>query len=98
MLYNPDLKTVKDMFKKLYLVVVLGAALACHAAPSKPIKVDGSNDLQPDARQSLVCKQVAAFISQANYKKVNLNDSLSVVIYNRYIKKLDPNHIYLLAS
>ncbi|WP_461450485.1 carboxy terminal-processing peptidase [Mucilaginibacter sp.] len=86
------------MFKKLYFVLVLSAAVACHAAPSKPIKVDGSNDLQPDARQNLVCKEVASLISKYNYKKVNLNDSLSAVVYTRYIKKLDPDHNYLLAS
>lgn len=97
MYINPDLKTVKDMFKKLYLVLVLGATLACHAAP-KPIKVDGSNDLQPDARQNIVCKEVAELITKYNYKKVDLNDSLSVIIYNRYLKKIDENHNYLLAS
>jgi len=96
--FNPDLKTVKDMFKKLYFVLVLSAAVACHASPSKPVKVDGSNDLQPDARQNLVCKEVASLISKYNYKKVNLNDSLSAVVYDRYIKKLDPDHNYLLAS
>ena len=99
MLYkNPDLKTVKDMFKKVYLVLVLGAALACHAAPSKPIKVDGSNDLQPDTRQNIACKEVAELISKYNYKKVDLNDSLSAIIYKRYLKKIDENHNYLLAS
>jgi len=98
MLYkNPDLKTVKDMFKKVYLVLMLGAALACHASP-KAIKVDGSNDLQPDNRQNIVCKEVAELISKYNYKKVDLNDSLSVIIYNRYLKKIDENHNYLLAS
>jgi len=96
--FNPDLKTVKDMFKKLYFVLVLSAAVACHASPSKPVKVDGSNDLQPDARQNLVFKEVASLISKYNYKKVNLNDSLSAVVYDRYIKKLDPDHNYLLAS
>jgi len=97
---NPELKTVKDMFKKLYLVLVLGAALACHATASKPkpIKVDGSNDIQPDEKQSLVCQKVAELISNYNYKKVPLNDSISGVIYNRYIKLLDENHNYLLAS
>lgn len=99
MLYrNPDLKTVKDMFKKVYLVLMLGAAMACHAAPSKPIKVDGSNDLQPDTRQNIACKEVAELISKYNYKKVDLNDSLSAIIFNRYIKKIDENHNYLLAS
>ena len=95
---NPELKTVKDMLKKIYLVLVLGAALACHAAPAKPIKVAGSNDIQADEQQSIVCKTVAELISNYNYKKVPLNDSLSTVIYNRYIKSLDESHNYLMAS
>jgi carboxyl-terminal processing protease len=95
---HPDLKTIKDMFKKLYFVLVLGAAMACHASPAKPIKVPGSNDLQPDTRQEIVVKEVAELISKYNYKKVDLNDSLSVVIYNSYIKKIDENRSYLLAS
>jgi carboxyl-terminal processing protease len=96
--WNPDLKKVKDMFKKIYILLVLGAALACHASPKPPTKVAGSNDLQPDAQQSIVCKTVATFISDYNYKKVNLNDSISQVVYKRYIKSLDENHNYLLAS
>ncbi|WPU98322.1 carboxy terminal-processing peptidase [Mucilaginibacter sp. cycad4] len=86
------------MFKKVYLLLVLGAALACKASPSKPVKVAGSNDLQPDEQQSLVCKQVASLISNYNYKKVPLNDSVSAIIYDRYIKSLDENHSYFLAS
>ena len=86
------------MFKKLYFVLVLGAAMACHAAPSKLIKVDGSNDLKPDTRQEIVLKEVAELLLKYDYKKVDLNDSLSTVIFNTYIKKLDPDHSYLLAS
>ncbi|HEY8780911.1 MAG TPA: carboxy terminal-processing peptidase [Mucilaginibacter sp.] len=86
------------MFKRLYLVLVLGATLACHATPAKPIKVPGSNDIQPDEKQSLVCQTVAQLVSKYNYKKVSLNDSISRVIYNRYIKLLDQSHNYLLAS
>ena len=93
-----DLKTVKDMFKKLYIVLVLGAALACKASPSHPPTVRGALDLQPDEQQSIVCKEVADLISKYNYKKVPLNDSISEVIYKRYIKSLDENHNYLLAS
>jgi len=94
----PDLTLVKDMFKKFYFVLALGAALACNAAPPKPVKVPGSNNLEPTEQQRIVCKTVADFISRFNYKKVNLNDSLSAIIYNRYIKSLDGNHTYLLAS
>ena len=87
------------MFKKLYILLLLGAALACKASPSHQItKVAGSNDLQPDAQQSVVCQYVANIISDHNYKKVPLNDSISQVVYNRYIKSLDENHNYLLAS
>lgn len=95
---NPDLKTTKDMFKKLYIVLILGSALACKAAPPKAIKVAGSNDIQPDEQQAVVCKWVTTLISGYNYKKVPLNDSISTLIFNKYIKTLDENHNYLLAS
>jgi carboxyl-terminal processing protease len=86
------------MFKKLYFLLVLGAVLACKASPQQSPKVAGSNDLQPDPQQSIVCQTVAKFISDYNYKKVDLNDSISEVIYNRYLKELDENHNYFLAS
>ncbi|HTH83073.1 MAG TPA: carboxy terminal-processing peptidase [Mucilaginibacter sp.] len=86
------------MFKKFYFVLILGTALACKAAPSKPVKVPGSNNLEPTEQQSIICKAVAQLISKYNYKKADLNDSLSAAIFNRYIKSLDENHTYLLAS
>jgi len=86
------------MFKKLYFIVVLGAALACKASPKLADTVAGSNNLQPEAQQTVVCKYVASLISEYNYKKVELNDSISKVIFDRYLKQLDENHNYLLAS
>jgi len=94
---TPDLTTVKDMFKKGYLLLMMAAALACKAAPSKPVKVSTA-DLVPDEQQVIVCKKIAELITNYNYKKVDLNDSISTVIYNRYIKSLDENHSYFLAS
>lgn len=100
MFYNiSELETAKHMFKKLYILVVLGAALACNAAPNKPaLKIAGPGDLHPDEQQSVVCKEVAELITRYNYKKVALNDSLSSIIFDRYIKSLDENHNYFLAS
>ena len=99
LIFTPDLKRVKDMFKRFYFVLVLGAALACNAAPSQPLtKVDGVTNLEPTSQQSTTVRAVATLISTSNYKKVPLNDSLSVVIYDRYIKSLDENRNYLLAS
>ncbi|MBW4888280.1 carboxy terminal-processing peptidase [Mucilaginibacter sp. HMF5004] len=106
------------MFKRIYVLLILGAALACNASPvgssnfdlselhledgitpvKKSARVDGSNDLQPDEKQSLVSRVVAQMITNNNYKKVKLNDSLSAVIFNRYVKSLDDNHDYFLAS
>ena len=94
----PDLKKVKDMFKKIYLFVLLGAALACKASPKLADTVAGSKNIQPDLQQTVVCKYVSQLISEYNYKKVPLNDSLSKVIFDRYIKQLDENHNYFLAS
>jgi len=96
---GPDLNSVKDMFKKLYLMLVMAAALACNASPSKPVyKNAGPNDLQPDEQQKVVLGYVTKLITEYNYKKVPLNDSVSAIIYDRYLKKLDENHNYLLAS
>jgi carboxyl-terminal processing protease len=54
MFYNtPDLTTIKDMFRKIYLLVLLAAALACKASPSKPVQVSEA-DLQPDEQQIMV--------------------------------------------
>ncbi|RFZ83504.1 tail-specific protease [Mucilaginibacter terrenus] len=88
------------MFKKFYLLVVLGAALACNASPSKPVpaRKAGPNDLVPDAQQSVIMQKVAGLVSGYNYKKVELNDSISALIYTDYLKKIDPNHNYYLAS
>lgn len=96
---DPDLKTVKDMLKKFYLMLVLAAALACNASPSKPVmKKTGPNDLQPDEQQSVVMKTVAGMVSNYNYKKVPLNDSISAIIYTEYLKKIDENHNYFTAG
>jgi len=84
------------MFKKIYLVLVFGAAVACKASPVKQKVSDG--DLVPDEQQSVVCGRIAQLITTYNYKKVSLNDSISKEIFDRYIKSIDENHSYFLAS
>ena len=80
------------------MMAILGASVACHATPGTPIKVAGSKNIEPDEQQAIVCKEVTEMITNYNYKKIKLNDSISTVIYNRYLKALDENHNYLLAS
>ncbi|AMR34440.1 tail-specific protease [Mucilaginibacter sp. PAMC 26640] len=88
------------MCKKIYLMLVLAAALACNASPSKPVamKKAGPNDIQPDEQQSIVMQKVAGLVGTYNYKKVDLNDSISAIIYTEYLKKIDENHNYLTAG
>ena len=86
------------MFKKIYILLVLSAALACKGAPNKTPYPVLPGDLHPDKQQSIVCKLVAEMITNYNYKKVALSDSVSGIVFDRYIKALDENHNYLLAS
>ena len=86
------------MLKRILLVTFTAAVLACQAAP-KPLKVvEGIPNIKPDEQQSLVCKEVVALIENYNYKKLTLNDSISSLILDKYIKDLDPYRSYFLAS
>ncbi len=88
----------KDMLRKIFLGLSIAVSAACSATPRLPIDVPGSNNLKPDAQQSLIVKDVAGLITSFNYKKVELNDSLSAVIFDNYLKDLDPNKSYFLAE
>lgn len=86
------------MFKKIYIFFALGAALSCQAASHQLPMVAGPGDLHPGKQQSVVCKMIAEMITRYNYKKLAINDSISELIFDHYIKALDENHSYFLAS
>ncbi|WP_317042788.1 carboxy terminal-processing peptidase [Pedobacter caeni] len=87
------------MLKRTLLVAFTGAVLACQAAAPKPQQlVKGISNIVPDERQSLVVKEVVGLIENYNYKKIKLNDSISSLILDKYIKDLDPYKYYFLAS
>ncbi|OKS86074.1 carboxy terminal-processing peptidase [Mucilaginibacter polytrichastri] len=86
------------MYKRFFLLFFTVILLGCKVASSAALPVIDSGDVLPDAKQSVVLKSVAEMVSRYNYKKVELNDSISGVIYNRYLKSLDGNHNYFLAS
>jgi carboxyl-terminal processing protease len=94
-----DFKLFKEMLKRILLVTFTAAVLACQAAAPKPQKlVEGIPNIKPDEQQSLVCKEIVALIENYNYKKITLNDSISSVVLDKYIKALDPYRSYFLAS
>ena len=81
------------MIKNLFIALIFGAAMKLNAQV-----VTRSGSLLPTKRQQIVTKLVAEMITTANYKTLPLNDSLSLLIYDRYLKALDPSHNYLLSS
>ncbi|WEK19160.1 MAG: carboxy terminal-processing peptidase [Candidatus Pedobacter colombiensis] len=93
-----DFKIVKEMLKKILLVTFTAAVLACHASPHPQQMVQGVTNIVPDERQSLVCKEIVALIENYNYKKIKVNDSISSLILDKYIKELDPYKYYFQQS
>lgn len=93
-----DFKIVKEMLKKILLVTFTAAVLACHAAPQPQQLVQGISNIVPDEKQALVCKEIVALIENYNYKKIKVNDSISSLVLDKYIKELDPYKYYFLAS
>jgi len=93
-----DFKLFKEMLKRILLVTFTAAILACQAAPKPQKLVEGIPNIKPDEQQSLVCKEIVALIENYNYKKLTLNDSISSLILDKYVKALDPYRSYFLAS
>lgn len=96
--YKMDFKLFKEMLKRTLLVTFTAAVLACQASPKPQQLVKGVSNIVPDERQSLVVKEVVGLIENYNYKKIKLNDSISSLILDKYIKDLDPYKYYFLAS
>ncbi|MES2456666.1 MAG: carboxy terminal-processing peptidase [Bacteroidota bacterium] len=86
------------MLKKVLLVTFTAAVLACHASPKVQPLVKGISNIVPDEKQALVCKEIVKLIENYNYKKSKINDSISSVVLDKYIKDLDPYKYYFLAS
>ncbi|KIO75097.1 peptidase S41 [Pedobacter lusitanus] len=93
-----DFKLFKEMLKRILLVTFTAAVLACSAAPKAQPLVEGIPNIKPDEQQSLVCKEIVALIENYNYKKLTVNDSISSLVLDKYIKALDPYRSYFLAS
>lgn len=92
-----DFKSFKKMLKKISLAFLLVAALACQADP-RVTTVVSDNDLKPDIQQSVEAKSVVELIENFHYKKIVINDEISSLILDDYLKSLDPGRSYFLQS
>ncbi|RZL46305.1 MAG: tail-specific protease [Pedobacter sp.] len=93
-----EFKLVKEMLRRVLMITFTAAALACSASPKVQKIVDGIQNIKPDDQQSLAMRQVVGFIENYNYKQIKVDDSISSIVLDRYIKALDPSRYYFLAS
>ncbi len=85
------------MLRRISLAFLLVAALACQADPRITAAVS-ENDLKPDIQQSVEAKSVVELLEHFHYKKVAVDDALSSLIFDDYLKSLDPGRSYFLQS
>ncbi len=93
------MKKILPILIPLSLLVVLflhGKSQADFNTKSTATYQEG--DLQPTATQKKVERLVYGILSNYHYRKIPVNDSLSSKIYDAYLKELDPNKVYFLAS
>ena len=63
-----------------------------------PTAVYADDDLKPSLSQEKVEVLVSNLLSNYHFRKVKLSDSLSSVVFDNYLKDVDGNKMYLLAS
>lgn len=61
-------------------------------------KITPSDQLAPTEYQSQISLVVLTILEKYHYRKLQINDSLSSVVYDRYIDDLDHNKMYFLKS
>lgn len=54
--------------------------------------------IAPSERQRLVARRVGMILEDTHYRRANIDDELSEQVYQRYLKFLDGQHSYFLAS
>ncbi len=54
--------------------------------------------LEPTELQSKVCMVVTGILEKYHYRHINVNDSLSSVIFDNYLQALDNNKLYFVSS
>ena len=91
------LKSVKEMLKRLCLVVFIVSALACKADP-RVSAVVSDGDLKPDMQQAVVTKSLVELIENFHYQKVLVDDAFSSIMFDEYLKALDNGRSYFLQS
>jgi carboxyl-terminal processing protease len=83
----------------LLIILALGSASPVIAGNTgKPSSTQTVIPLKPTALETEACKYISQYLLQNHYRKVAVNDSLSLQIFNRYIDNLDGSKSYFVAN
>ena len=88
--------SMKHYFPSTALAFCLGLSLLPLAAPT--FAANSWDSLQPDRDEVIASLNVVELLKRHHYSKPPLNDARSVIIYDSYIKLLDPSRSYFMAS
>ena len=83
----------------LLFIVLLGCAVTVFARHySTPAPAKATTTLKPTPAEDEACRYITQYLLQNHYRKVSVNDSLALQIFNRYLNNLDGSRSYFLAS
>jgi len=84
--------------KQLFPVTALALGLSLSLLSAPGFAANSWNSLQPDRDEVIASLNVVELLKRHHYSKPPLNDARSAIIYDSYIKLLDPSRSYFLAS
>nr|MDA3859842.1 S41 family peptidase [Melioribacteraceae bacterium] len=82
----------------IYILTVNLSALTGERFAENRVVIDTFKVITPNKLHSKVDQIVTTLLTRYHYKKIDLNDSLSSVIFDNYLKSLDYNRVYFLQS
>lgn len=87
---------MKHLLPSTALALVLGLGLL--PMSSNSFAANSWDKLQPDRDEVIASLNVVELLKRHHYSKPPLDDARSVIIYDSYIKLLDPSRSYFMAS
>ncbi|TNB85397.1 tail-specific protease [Pseudomonas sp. Fig-3] len=88
--------SMKHLFPSTTLALVIGLGLL--PLSSDTFAANSWDKLQPDRDEVIASLNVVELLKRHHYSKPPLDDARSVIIYDSYLKLLDPSRSYFLAS
>lgn len=88
---------MKDILRISIASAFLTVGVGAGAVTNSP-EVEDLPVLQQETQHSVAAKRVSALFTRAHYKEISLDDTLSQLIYERYLESLDHNKQVFLKS